>query len=376
MKPQNILLVHLYSNGDCLYATAIARQIKTDFPGCKLTWAIAGFCKSIINNNPYVDKVIEVSEVKKNDVPAFRKYKKKILQEKNQGKWDEVFITHNMDTNIQYYDGTIRGMILRAYPHPVINIQPELILNDEEKNNVKRFAEKYALDRFKNLILWEYAPQSGQSNLNFDFVINLSKKITQLPETCVILTSANKFNSTATIIDASELSIRENAALTHYCHLLIGCSSGITWLSTSNAAKQLPMIQLLNPDAPFRNIPSEDFKRFGLDTDELIELFDFNEQNIFDCVKSSLAEGINITQQKFNQTLPQNFSTTRKITYNLLCYGDFKGISKHVAIMKSVYQNHPAINKQALLGLTEFPFKLIRNIFRKKIAPLFIRLKN
>ncbi|MEO7049339.1 MAG: hypothetical protein ABI091_28810, partial [Ferruginibacter sp.] len=59
-SPQkNILLVQLFSNGDCLYATAIARQIKNDFPGCKLSWAIASFCKNIIAHNPYVDEVLE-----------------------------------------------------------------------------------------------------------------------------------------------------------------------------------------------------------------------------------------------------------------------------------------------------------------------------
>jgi hypothetical protein len=364
---KNILLVHLYSNGDCLYATAVARQIKKDSPDCKLTWAIAGFCKNIIDNNPYIDDTIEVNEVKKNDVVAFRKYKRKILAEKKSGKWDEIFITQNMDANISLYDGTIRGMIVRSYPDSIQNIQPELRLHDEEKNNVKRFAEKYSLHKFKNVILWEYAPQSGQSNLNFEFVMNVSKKIVELPDTAVILTSANQFSSSEKIIDASELSIRENAALTHYCNLLIGCSSGITWLSTSNAAKQLPMIQLLNPNAPFRNIPSEDFKRYNVSTDHLIELFNFNEQNIVGCVKSFLTEGMNIAQQKFNQQLPQNFTTSRKIIYNLLCYLNFKGIKKHIKIMKSVYGNKAELNKQIFFGFLEFPVKLIRNTFRKKI---------
>ena len=32
-KRDKILLVQLYSNGDCLYATTVAQQIKKDFPG-------------------------------------------------------------------------------------------------------------------------------------------------------------------------------------------------------------------------------------------------------------------------------------------------------------------------------------------------------
>ena len=33
-----ILLVQLFSNGDCLYATSVARQIKKDFPGHATSW--------------------------------------------------------------------------------------------------------------------------------------------------------------------------------------------------------------------------------------------------------------------------------------------------------------------------------------------------
>jgi hypothetical protein len=70
-----ILLVQLYANGDCLYATTLARQIKHDYPGCHLTWAISPSCKSIIDLNPYVDAVRLVPEVPKNDEKAFRKFR-------------------------------------------------------------------------------------------------------------------------------------------------------------------------------------------------------------------------------------------------------------------------------------------------------------
>jgi ADP-heptose:LPS heptosyltransferase len=46
--PQKIVLVQLFSNGDCLYATAVARQIKADYPGCHLTWAIADFVNPLL----------------------------------------------------------------------------------------------------------------------------------------------------------------------------------------------------------------------------------------------------------------------------------------------------------------------------------------
>ena len=268
---KKILLVQLFSNGDCLYATTVAKQIKKDFPNSRLTWAIAGFCKNIIANNPDVDEMLIINDVAKNDVPAFRKLKKKFFKEKASGKWDEVFITHNMDNNQALYDGTIRGMIFRAYPFPVnVPVEPVLILSEEENRRATDFAKKNELQNFKHVILWEYAPQSGQSVLHFDNVMQIARMITSLPSTCVLLSSAKSFPSSEKIIDASALSIRENAAITHYCTLLIGCSSGITWLSTSNAAKRLPMIQLLNPYTAFLNAPSVDIKRNNISTENLI----------------------------------------------------------------------------------------------------------
>ncbi len=64
----------------------IARQIKQDYPGCHLTWAIASFCKAILNNNPYVDTVWEIPGVNKsNCTDVIRELRKEIEQKKD--KW-------------------------------------------------------------------------------------------------------------------------------------------------------------------------------------------------------------------------------------------------------------------------------------------------
>jgi hypothetical protein len=366
-QPRRILLVQLYSNGDCLYATAIARQIKKDFPGCHLTWAIAGYCQNIISQNPYVDAARVTDEVPKNDIKAFRKFKKKLFREKKEGKWDEVFVTHNMDDNQALYDGTIRGMIFRAYPKPVtVPIQPVLILTEAEKQNVKSFIEKKNLNQFTNVILWEFAPQSGQSILSFDFVLKVSERITQIPGACVVLSSSRSFNERGNIIDASSLSVRENAGLTHACSLLIGCSSGITWISTSSAAKQLPMLQLLDPQAFFRNAPSVDFTRYGISTNELTELMQFDEEKIVRVVKAIIEEGMTVAKEKYNEPLPVQFNTTRKAVYNMLCYLQFKAIARHFRITTSIYGKHPLFIKQFILAFLTFPFKLAANKWRKR----------
>jgi hypothetical protein len=369
-SPKNILLVQLYSNGDCLYATTIARQIKKDFPHCKLTWAIAESCKNIIANNPYVDEILVTNEVAKNDVVAFRKFKKKIFEEKAKGKWDEVFVTHNMDTNLALYDGTIRGMVLRAYPTAVnVPLQPIVVLTENEKKNVDAFAELHLLKTFNNVLLWEYAPQSGQTELNIEMVMNVAKSITALASTCVILSSANKFESTERIIDASILSVRENAALTHYCSLLIGCSSGITWLTTSSAAKFLPMLQLLNANTIFINTPSIDFNRYNIAHNGIIEMSSFNEIKIYDCLKQIITHGF-LSGEKYNEQLSIQFNTTKIIIYNLLVYGEFGAIKKHISIIKSVYGWHLLFIKAILIGFISAPFKLIKNVWNKEIRKI------
>lgn len=364
---KRILLVQLYSNGDCLFATAVARQIKHDFSDCHLTWAIAGFCEQIIDLNPYVDEKLVINEVPKNDVIAFRKFKRKVFKEKDEGKWDEVFVTHNMDNNQALYDGTIRGMIFRAYPNAItVPVQPVLVLSDAEKQKVKHFAEENKLLQYKNVILWEFAPQSGQSVLSFDFVKKIAGKITESTDTCIILSSANSFKSLERIIDGSTLTVRENASLTHYCSLLIGCSSGITWLSTSSGAKQLPMLQLLDSQAYFRNAPSVDFSRYEISTNELIELISFDEEKILNVVQSINEEGISAAKKKFNEPLPVQFNTTRKVVYNMLCYLQFGAIAKHYRVTKEIYGSHPEFIKQFILAFLTFPFKLIANKWKKR----------
>src|SRR5512138_3038540 len=46
MVQRRVLLGQLEANGDCVYATTVARQIKTDNPDCHLTWAIGSRCRN------------------------------------------------------------------------------------------------------------------------------------------------------------------------------------------------------------------------------------------------------------------------------------------------------------------------------------------
>ncbi len=366
--PKKILLVQLFSNGDCLYATTIAGQIKNDFPGCHLTWAIAETCKSIIANNPLVDEIMEVNSVAKNDVVAFRKFKKEIYLRLSSGDFDEVFITHIMDTNQANYDGCIRSTIFRAYSKPVtIGVQPVLKLYDSEIDNAKKFSLQHILQDYRHVVLFEFAPLSGQSKMTKEMAIQIAENLTVNKEVAVILSSGNKIqHANKNIIDGSVLSLRETAALTHYCSLLLGCSSGITWISTSNAAKLLPMIQIINPYTTWVNPISRDFERFGLDSSHVIEMIKVEKEMIITCVKQAMVD-FAMAKKIFNQSIPLHFKTTGNIVYNLLCYLEFSAISKHIKVNREVFGNEISFYAEVVLGFISAPFKLAYNFFSKKI---------
>ncbi|MFT3702319.1 MAG: hypothetical protein QM802_08120 [Agriterribacter sp.] len=372
VSPFKILLVQLFSNGDCLYATTVARQIKNDFPGCHLTWAIASSCKKIISGNPHVDDTLEIDEVKKNDVHAFRELKKKLFIQKKNGLWQEVFITHIMDDNQANYDGCIRSAIFRGYPRKItVDSTPVISLSDIEKQKAAEFAQKHSISKYKSIILFEFAPQSGQLAISKKSAIQIAEKITENSEVAIILSSAQTIShSKENIIDGSSLTLRETAALSFYCTHLIGCSSGITWLTTSDGAKMLPMIQILNPYTDWVNPISRDFIRRGQSTEKIIELIDFNEQLICECVAESLIN-FSAARKKYTQQVPLQFKTTRKIIYNLLCYLQFRAIAKHIRINLQVYGFNSKFFTEVLIGLVTFPFKLIKNLFTKRIASAY-----
>ncbi|MFZ4056831.1 MAG: glycosyltransferase family 9 protein [Ferruginibacter sp.] len=363
-----ILLVHLFSNGDCLYATTIAQQIKKDFPGCTLTWAVASFCTSILHNNPFVDHILEVKDITKHDTPAFRRLQKKFLAEKASGIYDEVFITHNsLGTNQAFYDGSTRSTIYRAYPHPItVPIQGVLKLTDNEKNKAEQFAIEKQLNNYQQVILFEYAPMSGQSLITKEMALAIAEGLVSTTGTAVILSSANKVqHANPAIVDGSSLSLRETAALTHYCTFLLGTSSGITWISTTTDAKQLPMVQLYHPGARFENPVSRDFTRFGLSTNGLIEIIEFEVPYIIECVKAAL-QNFEQAKTQYNRAIPLHFQTTRSIVYNLMVYLNIASIFKHIRVNIEVHGHQKNFYKSLFIGFIEFPYKLIKNLVTKK----------
>ena len=54
---EKILIVRLTALGDCLHTIPLAYALKKAFPNVVIGWAVSEKCKSVIENNPLIDKV-------------------------------------------------------------------------------------------------------------------------------------------------------------------------------------------------------------------------------------------------------------------------------------------------------------------------------
>jgi len=303
-----ILLGQLGKNGDCLYATALARQIKQDFPDCHLTWAVGSPFRDILKGNPFVDEVWEYPMPTAADLenvwPAFAR---EARARARRGEFDRVFLTQVPPDNYARFDGTVRASIFRGYPHPVtVPIAPVVRLTEEEVRHAEEFTTGHAVDVHAHRILFECAGASRQTFLTPAFASAAAQLVlARVPDAIVILTSNIPVASTdPRIVDASVLTLRENAQLTRHCTLLVGGSSGITWLATSDWARPLPMIQLLSRRTSVFASVLHDAEHFGLPTGNILEMTECEPAHLAECIVAALTEGFAEARSRFHERIP------------------------------------------------------------------------
>lgn len=302
-----ILLGHLAAFGDCLYATVIARQIKHDFPNCHLTWAIATAYRQIAEDNPYVDAIWEVPMSRAEAVTGgWRAFKREAEKRRSEGLFDTLFFTQIPPDNLGNFDGTVRASIFNGYPGKItVPLNPVLRLNAGEVDHVRAFAELHHLKEHRHVVLFECAGLSGQTFVTQPFALETARLLLgRLDDCCIVLSSVEPVNSgDPRIVDASILTFRENAELTRYATLFVGCSSGITWLSTSDGAKQLPTIQLLRRATSIYASMIHDAQYFGLPHDHIMEMTDCTVTHLADCIRAALTLPFAEARARFHETL-------------------------------------------------------------------------
>jgi len=374
-KQKRFLLGQLASFGDCLYATAIARQIKTDFPGCHLTWAIGSIYRSILINNPFVDEIWEIPLKNRDDaVSAWIKFEKAARERLCRKEFDEIFFTQVNPNNYQNFDGTLRYSIFRGYPHPItVPVTPIIRLTDVEIRNVHDFIQRHDLDGKKKVILFECVPYSGQSFVTPDFALDTARRlISEIPDVYFILSGNIPCASDEErIIDGSVLSFRENAELTKYCSLLVGCSSGISWLCTSDWAKPLPMIQLLKKRTSFYASFVHDYEYRQEDVSLFLEMTDCSAEKLCECIKLIYTNGFPVARSRYHENIPLSFDYYCRALGYLVARGDFNGAVNSLRITANRYGWRPqlikALLKSLLLGPFVVPVKIAQN-FTKSLT--------
>jgi hypothetical protein len=326
-KPMRILLGQLGSYGDCLYATTVARQIKADYPESHLTWAIASAYRDILEGNPHVDEIWELALWNRSEVESgWDAFAKTALERRKRGDFDMVFLTQLNPRNLHRFDGSIRFSIYRGYSgRMTVPLAPIVRLSPEEVENVRRFANLNRLRDSSHVVLFECSPKSNQSFVTPEIAMAVADKVTsRLSDVRIILASNVQISTNEPrIIDGSVLSFRENAELTKYCSLLVGCSSGISWIATSEWAKPLPMIQFLQSDTLFNNSFDYDSRRRNAPAEDLIEMTECSSERISDCLLDVISNGIREAKPKFHHPAPIQFNTYRRINDILMIYGDY-----------------------------------------------------
>ena len=309
MQPLRILLVQLAANGDCLFLTTIAKQIKEiDYPGSHLTWMIGSRYVHVLTNNPFIDDVIEISmPSERNEILRLIESVPKLIDEVIvDNKFDKIFITDYTPINYKNWFGTTRSSLFRSYPHKLrIDPSPLIFITDDEKKRVKDFCQINNITNNTFNILFECSPQSGQSHMTFDLAIEIAKEvISKSSRVKFILSTPKSFISDShNIIDGSAVTWRENAELSHYCQLLVGCSSGISWLCTSSWANAIPTIQIIDPGymkGRFSASMKTDFRYFGIDTGRIIELYNPSNEEILDCILLAEMDNFALARKKYN----------------------------------------------------------------------------
>src|SRR5258708_29917063 len=202
-SPNRILLGQLISNGDCLYATAVARQIKHDFPGCHLTWAVSSLCRRIIEENPFVDEIWEISlanwayELLPGNWSSFVD---EALERYERGVYDFIFFTQIYPGNPHHFEGTVRPGIFLGYPGKItVPLQPSLFLRAEELERVNIFVQQNRLHEFEQVILFECSTTSGQTHITPEFALETAE------------TTAKKWPGKHAVITSSQQAVQPSS---------------------------------------------------------------------------------------------------------------------------------------------------------------------
>ena len=308
---ERILLGQLGANGDCLYATILARQLRHDHPNAHITWAISSQCVDVVRNNPHIDDtwVIPIRGWDDHEV-LWRIFEREAMRRCRHRQFDFALLSQIWPNNFQNYDGTVRPSILRSYGAPItVPIENVINLADLEIERVENFAAREGLSEVQHRILFECSSKSGQSFVTPDLAQEVAEHVyAMLPDSMVIFNTHLPMeirNSRSRY--SGSLSLRESAWLTRHCSLFVGCGSGGTVAASSTSASNLPMIQLLSASTSVFASFMHDFEYFGIDDRKIFEMTNDQPEVIAQAIVAACLRGMDNSGADFGETIPVKF---------------------------------------------------------------------
>jgi hypothetical protein len=291
-----ILLGQLGANGDCLYATILARQLRADYPSAHIVWAVSSQCAPVLANNPHIDAIweIPVSGWDQHET-MWRLFEREALSRYVRREFDHVLLSQIWPSNFQNFDGTVRPSILRSYGRPItVPIENVINLTNQEVEKVETFVAMRHLEDFEHRILFECSSKSGQSFVTPELAQEVARELYRRVPTASVIFSTHQPMVLADKRSryAGCLSLREIAHLTHYCTMFVGSGSGCSVVAGSTAAKPLPMIQLLSASTSVFASFAHDMEYFGITDREILEMTDEDPDHIAACIATACENGM------------------------------------------------------------------------------------
>lgn len=359
---RRVLIGQLGSNGDCLYTTAVARQIKRDHPGCHLTWAIGRLSRSVLVNNADIDEIWELPQASWADDPRlWTLFETEAHRLADAGEFDAVHLTQISPARFANYDGTIRPSIFRNYGAPIDGpVDVTISLTAEEIAAVDTWFAGSAAADASQVILFECSSKSGQSFMTVDLALQIAERITAERQKAVVIISTHEALRTDNprILTCGFLSIRQMARLTHFVDLFVGCGSGITVAATSGAAKpKLPSVQVLKRSTSVYASFRTDFRHFGKLHAQFLEITREEPEHLCRVVLDCLNHGFGTAQAEHDDPVPLTFQWYRQlITMQLIERGRYMEAVQSILVTTDRFGWHEelvAFARQAVLPFTE-----------------------
>ncbi|MBP2307293.1 hypothetical protein GBZ48_19215 [Azospirillum melinis] len=320
---ERILLGQLGSNGDCLYATAVARQIKLDHPKAHLTWGIADLTRDSVRHLPYVDEwwefpVRDFAEMEH----AWHRFEREAWARHGAGEFTRLVMTQIWPGNMRHFDGTVRPSLYRGYPSRITDPAiAHIHLTDEEREEVNAWVADMVAPRGSRVCLVECFAKSGQSFMTPALAQSVAERVTAAVPDCVVILSTHLpiANDNPRILWGGHLSIRQTAHLTNYIDLFMGCGSGLTVAATSSAAKiGIPLIQVLESSASVFGSFRHDFDYWGCSSDNFLETTSSDANILSRIIVTTLYDGLVAAKAAFDQPQSLQFSWYRHLITEIL----------------------------------------------------------